>query len=111
MTPWKVKWDLLIIAMAIYNCITMPLELSFVPDVASSSHLAWANLFIDFCYFIDMILSFRTSYINPMTGSEIVSKREVTINYLTGRFWVDLISTVPFDMLVKKFGNEVLKRN
>ena len=98
MNPWKVKWDLLIICMAIFNCITIPLEIAIVPPfLIDNGHLARTNWLIDLAYFLDVVLCFRTSYINQMTGDEITTSREITKNYLTGRFMVDFISVVPFD--------------
>ena len=36
-----------------------------------------------------------------MTGEEIHNSKNIAINYLTGKFSVDLISTLPFDLIGK----------
>lgn len=61
------------------------------------------NWSIDFLFFVDIIINFRTSYINPMTGDESTNPKEIAKNYLKGRFWVDLLATVPIDQIVGVF--------
>ena len=112
MNPWKVKWDLFIICMAIYSCIALPLEVAIVPPfMVKDGHLARTNVFIDLAYLMDVVLSFRTSYINQMTGDEITTPREITKNYLLGRFTVDFISVVPFDRIFSMTGDNFFANN
>jgi len=112
MNPWKVKWDLLIICMAIFNCISIPMEIAIVPPfLIDNGHLSRTNWIIDLAYFLDVVLCFRTSYINQMTGDEITTSREITKNYLTGRFTVDFISVVPFDRLCSISSNDFFANN
>lgn len=33
-------------------------------------------------------------------GKPITSRRSIALNYLTGWFWLDVISSIPFDLLV-----------
>ena len=83
MSPMKVKWDLFIILLAIYNCIALPLEVAIIPPfMVENGHLTRSNLFIDLFFLLDVIISFRTSYINSMTGDEITTPKEITQNYL-----------------------------
>lgn len=48
---------------------------------------------------IDLILSFRTSVIDEVTGHEIINPLQIAKMYLKGRFVIDLFATVPFDTL------------
>lgn len=51
---------------------------------------------------VDLIVNFRTTYFDIILGEEIVEGKKIFINYLsTFRFWIDLISTVPWDLLLK----------
>ena len=38
-----------------------------------------------------------------MTGDESTNPKEIAKNYLKGRFWVDLLATVPLDQIVGVF--------
>lgn len=61
------------------------------------------NHIIDFFFFLDIIMNFRTSYQNILTGDEIIIPKEIAINYIKGRFWLDCVSSIPFDVLVSIF--------
>jgi len=51
---------------------------------------------------VDLIVNFRTTYFDTILGEEIVDGKKIFINYLlTFRFWIDLISTIPWDLLLK----------
>ena len=48
-------------------------------------------------------MNFRTSYVNRLTGEEIVEIKKIQKNYLMGQFIIDLLSTVPFDLVFSTF--------
>jgi hypothetical protein len=55
------------------------------------------NLIIDFLFLCDLILYFRTTFIHSKSGREVIEPKEIAISYLKGRFWIDLLATIPFD--------------
>ena len=96
-----IKWDLVIIVLAIYNSISIPLGLAFSPPSYEYTWVKVFNYFIDSFFLFDMILQFRTTYVNPITGAEIYDSKMIAKNYLKGRFWIDLISIIPFELAAK----------
>lgn len=50
-----------------------------------------------------MLINFRTTYIDSRTSDEIFDSKKIVIQYLKGRFWVDMIASVPFDLLARPF--------
>lgn len=48
---------------------------------------------------LDIIMNFRTTYLNRMTGEEIVEVKEIQLNYFKGQFFIDLLSSIPFDLV------------
>lgn len=50
-------------------------------------------------FFMDILIVFRTSYVNSYTGEEILYSNKIVWNYLFGRFWIDLLATIPFDVI------------
>lgn len=44
-----------------------------------------------------MIVNFRTTFIHKKTGNEIVYPYDIGLSYIKGRFWIDLLATIPFD--------------
>ena len=59
------------------------------------------NTCIDFCFFFDILITFRTTYYDQTSGDEVFEKKKIAKNYLRGRFLIDLLSTVPFDNIAK----------
>ena len=95
----RVYWDFFIILLAIYNAITLPMEVSFNPPFLSRTIVKMVNVLIDFIFAIDILICFRTTYICSETGAEIIEGCKIAKNYLVGRFLIDLISTIPFDVI------------
>ena len=57
------------------------------------------NTFIDCCFWVDIFLAFRTTYKHPITGDEISNPKKIGKNYIKGTFWLDLLSTFPFELM------------
>ena len=55
------------------------------------------NTCIDLCFFFDIFIQFRTTFYHPITGGEIDDLLIIRHNYIRGRFFIDFMSTVPFD--------------
>ena len=62
--------------------------------------------FVDLVFFIDLFINMRTTYMSQTTGEEIKDPKMIAKRYITGRFIVDLLSTIPFDKLAGK--NDIL---
>ena len=61
------------------------------------------NHVIDFVFIVDIIFTFRTSFQDIESGDEIVNPKEIAINYLHGRFWIDLLAAIPFELVLTMF--------
>ena len=88
--------------IAIYNCIWTPLTVSF--DYAktvdeTSSFLLTLNWCIFAVYTLDIVLQFLTSYINQISGEEVMKPSMIASRYLKGDFAIDFLSTAPFRMM------------
>ena len=61
------KWDFLIIIFSVYNCIELPMEAAFnwrkLHDPNGITEKL--NNIIDFLFFIDILMNFRTTFFNP----------------------------------------------
>lgn len=64
------------------------------------------NALIDSLFGIDIIMNFFTTFFHPTTGEEISDKKEIAINYLRGMFFLDVMSTVPFDSIAGLYFTE-----
>jgi hypothetical protein len=71
-----------------------------------SSGFLVLNTVIDIIFGIDIVLQFKTTYYDSLTGEEIFDKKTIIMEYLKGRFLIDLLATVPFDNIVFMFTQE-----
>jgi hypothetical protein len=101
--PRKTQWDLFIIVLAVYNCYSIPFEVAFEPAIMESAGFTVLNSIIDTLFFVDILVAFRTTYYDVHTGDEVGDKKKIGRKYLKGRFWLDLLSTIPIDNLVYAF--------
>lgn len=100
-STFKLRWDVLIMILAIFNCFAIPFEVAFNPEAMHSLWFLLLNTVIDLCFAADLLVNFRTSFIHPKTGHEVLSGNKIAVSYLKGRFWIDLIATIPFDNIAE----------
>ena len=80
----KTRWDLFVMVLATYNCYEIPLEIAFESPVLFSSPFRILNGIIDFIFLIDLLLSFRTTYLDTRSGLEVRQGKLLAIYYLKG---------------------------
>lgn len=100
-SKFRLRWDLLIIFFALYNCVSIPYSVAFQSEFSTHISITIFNYLIDFCFFLDIVFNFRTTYVNSKTGTEIISPNQIFMNYtFHGRFFIDLLATIPFELVV-----------
>ena len=80
--PLREKWDYVVMICAVYNCIYLPYEQAFLgtntcPTSEDMEFVDLLNYFIDFLFFIDIVLNFRTTYQNSQTGEEVSTIKDI----------------------------------
>jgi len=95
----RVNWDLLIIFLAVYSCFIVPIQVAFEPSFASSLFFQIPDLSVNVIFLLDIVINFRTTYIHPKTGKEVINLKTIAWSYLKIRFWIDFLATIPFDTL------------
>ena len=96
---YRIKWDLFVILLAVYNSITLPLLLAFQPPFLKDGPLESIDLIIDCLFLLDIIITFRTTIIDPRKNTEVLDTKKIAKTYIKGRFTVDVLATVPVDHL------------
>ena len=90
--------------LSIYNCVILPLQISLDTKIFSNETdmiLERVGNFTDVIFLMDMIFSFRTTYINKQNGLEVTSGKKIARNYITsGVFFMDFVATFPFDTII-----------
>jgi uncharacterized membrane protein (DUF485 family) len=67
----KTIWDMFIISIAIYNCFSIPLKIAFEPPILETPLFEIADYIIDLLFVLDIVVAFRTTYIDTLTGDEV----------------------------------------
>lgn len=70
-SKFKLYWDILIIILAIYNSIVIPVEIAFKPIELTNPGEIVIEALINMIFFVDIFLNFRTTYISDVSGDEI----------------------------------------
>lgn len=52
---------------------------------------------------LDILINFRTSYLNELTGAEVVNLKAIAKKYLKGRFLVDFLASIPVEIFTYMF--------
>ena len=92
---FKVVWNLVLILLMIYTSLFVPFAISFYEDEMNNPIL---NCIIDAFFFMDIIFSFLSAY-ELENGREETDLKRIMLNYLTGWFVIDVIATIPSDLL------------
>jgi hyperpolarization activated cyclic nucleotide-gated potassium channel 2 len=82
--------------LASINSFMVPYNIAFESD---GIILKLTNAIIDACFITDIIISFRSAHFDDATGKEITNTRVIAKQYLKGRFWIDLLSSIPFEYI------------
>ena len=95
----KVRWDLGIMLLAMWNCFYVPFEVAFLGGSEDPLMVA-ADILIDSAYIIDIFVSARCSYVDLSSGEEVLDSCKILHNYfVSGKLIIDLISAIPFDIV------------
>lgn len=86
--------------LAVFNCFSIPLNVAFAPAFLTNSFFNVVNIIIDFTFFLDILISFRTAIIDDL-GNEIDTPCEIARHYLTTTFIIDMLATVPIDVIIE----------
>lgn len=100
----RIAWDVLIGGLVLITAISVPFRIAF--DVEDSFFLYATDRYTDVIFLFDVMLSFVTTYVDD-TGVEVVDHRQIRAHYLKSTFFVDAVSTVPFDFLVESVGSSL----
>lgn len=115
-SPFKAVWDWLILILVIYTAIFTPYVAAFLlndPTYKSNDEdnpygryqdpLTIIDLIVDIMFIIDILINFRTTYVNK--NDEVVSHSgKIAVHYFKGWFLIDVVAAIPFDLLL--FGSK-----
>ncbi|KAF6298766.1 potassium voltage-gated channel subfamily H member 6 [Rhinolophus ferrumequinum] len=114
-SPFKAVWDWLILLLVIYTAVFTPYSAAFLLSDQDESQrgdcsytcspLTMVDLIVDIMFVVDIVINFRTTYVN--TNDEVVSHpRRIAVHYFKGWFLIDVVAAIPFDLLIFRTGSD-----
>jgi len=91
----RLLWDALILLLVVISCILVAYELAFEQDRALDGFQL--IYLIDLFFLIDIGFNCVTSY--RSRGTEVLDRRQCVQHYCRRMFFVDVIASVPFDLI------------
>ena len=96
-------WDVLLSLILLLTCILTPFTLAFSDQVSEIEWYVALEWTIDALFLIDIFINFNTAYYRDDFEME-TDRRVIAYNYVTGWFFVDFISILPFDLMAPSDG-------
>ena len=98
--PGRRFWDLFIMALVTYNCFYIPVAVVFRPEAVYYWYIILINSFVNVVFAMDVLISFRFTYIEGKTGDEIADSRRIAKHYVvSGAILVDILAALPIEMM------------
>lgn len=94
-------WDLIIIIILVFIAFVTPYRVAFDKDNDEITRVF--NIF-DVIFFLDLCLTFFTSYNDPVSNTEVTDLKKIAVQYFKGWFLIDVISIFPFEYLMESVG-------
>ena len=69
---YKLRWDIIIIIFSLYQAVVIPLDYFFRSDIFNNPFFRTFDSLVDLFFVVDIIIRFRTTYIDPISGEEIM---------------------------------------
>ncbi|CAI2370102.1 unnamed protein product [Moneuplotes crassus] len=94
---FKITWDLIIIVLSVYNAILIPYQFAYT--IHADVIIEIFNRFTDVAFMVDILIHFRTAYVNSKTGKLVTDGKIIAIKYIVfGRFPIDLLASLPLEL-------------
>jgi len=106
---FKVMWDWIVLVLVIFTAIQIPYYAAFstntdiVFDIIKNSEvrpMLILSLIVDCMFVLDILLNFRTTYIQSSSDVMERNPKKLAVNYLKTWFIIDLLAAIPFDWIM-----------
>ena len=106
-SKWVPYWDGLLMLLLIYTALVTPIEVCLFPDtrlsVPGMTTLFVCNRIVDAIFVTDLVLNFFMCYqeTTQRGGHWVINKKKIRSHYLRGWFTIDLLSVIPFELMMQ----------
>jgi hypothetical protein len=89
--------------------IFVPYNTCFYDSSDEWTVTTFISTFVDVMYGIDILINFVSAYEDVQTGLIVVDTKKIAIDYIQGWFFIDLVATLPTQLLESIFNGPELK--
>ena len=93
--PMKFKWDIFMLFLILYSSIIVPFRLCF--DHIADGYWWYWEVAVSIFFIADLFMTFNTAY--PYGDELVIDRGMIRNNYLKSWFIVDLLSSVPLELV------------
>ena len=90
---YKRMWDLIVVILLAYTALWTPYNVCFITETSDFQYCL--DLVVDSLFLTDIVVTFNTAY-EDHNGLLEISRRKVSKRYITGWFFIDLVTSIPF---------------
>ena len=94
----RLIWDWLMLVIVAYIAIAVPFNTSFKPSY-TFTFLYFIDMLFEIFFVCDMIINFRTTFVDPKSGKLVTRPIAIAKNYLKSWFFIDFLAALPFELL------------
>jgi potassium voltage-gated channel Eag-related subfamily H protein 7 len=93
-------WDIGIIVATTYSVWKVPIKVAFEPASLNTPAMALVDSLIDFFYLMDVLVTFRTTYMDLLANEQVTDSYRIATRYISsGNFFIDFLSSIPLDTI------------
>eukprot|EP00198_Chlamydomonas_reinhardtii_P002372 XP_001691708.1 predicted protein [Chlamydomonas reinhardtii] len=93
-------WDFFVLTLVVWTALVVPFEVGFGSINFPGGYQI--ERLIDACFWVDVCLNFRTAYIDH-SANMVRDGAKIAGHYIRTWFFVDLVASIPFDVIVLWF--------
>ena len=99
-STFRRTWELLMMILVLVQAIYIPYSVAWQATWGASWHF---DDMTDVLFISDLFMSFNTAFKPHPQADLVTNRKQIAFNYLKLWFWIDLVSSVPFDAIAKAF--------
>ena len=99
----RMAWELVVAALIVWSCFEVPFSVAFLRESIAPAHKAF-DWVVDVIMIADVALTFCTGYVDA-DDHVTMGLPEIARHYARGWLFIDVISSLPFDEIVKAAAN------
>ncbi|KAG2450742.1 hypothetical protein HYH02_004579 [Chlamydomonas schloesseri] len=97
-------WDFFVLTLVVWTALIVPFEVGFGSINFPGDYQI--ERLIDACFWVDVCLNFRTAYIDH-SANMVRDGAKIAGHYIRTWFFVDLVASIPFDIIVLWFVKDI----